>query len=181
MICALIHEPRRTVYEKQSYPTLHLKWIFKIAHWCLNRSPLKSCLHSLCFQTIPLQPVRLQKRCGTTLRQKSVRKNELKPPVLVTGTRAWFCTSPRCLHRHLLQCCFPCCWSCCFNWISFFLTTNDTFESKDICKDFPLKGRDWFHVQRRLLQKPAVSYKDLKPCRVLVTPGTFRKFYHPRK
>lgn len=100
----------------------------------------------------------------------------------MTGTRAWFCTSPHCLHRHLLQCCFPCCWSCCFNWISFFfLTTNDTFESKDICKDFPLKGRDWFHVQRRLLQKPAVSYKDLKPCRVLVTPGTFRKFYHPRK
>jgi len=55
-------------------------------------------------------------------------------------------------------------------FIGFFLylTINDTFESKDSCKEFPLKGKDWFHVQRRLPQKPAVSNKDFKvmsyPC-----------------
>lgn len=56
---------------------------------------------------------------------------------------------------------------------------NDTFESKDSCKNFPLKGRDWFHVQRRLPQKPAVSSKDFKAMSYPL--GTFRKFYHPIK
>lgn len=161
--------------------------------------------HLLSFRTIPLQPLRLQKRCGTILRQKSVRKKLTKkkitkinavtpaPPVSNPnpeqnplrrplgsprpgfGENLFWGLGPEPGSAHLPAASTGICSNAAFPAVGpvvligfFFLTTNGTFESKDSCKDFPRKGRDWFHVQRRLLQKPAVNYKDFKamscPC-----------------
>lgn len=80
-------------------------------------------------------------------------------------------------HLALRSAASPLPWSCralreqglCPWALGFFLSAiNDTLESTDNSKDFPLKGRVWFHVQRRLPQKPAVSNEDFKalsyPC-----------------
>lgn len=59
--------------KKQNYPTLHLKWIFKTAHWSWNTPLLKLAFTCSIFRAL-LQ--RLQKWWGKILRWKSIRKEE---------------------------------------------------------------------------------------------------------